>query len=256
MLPSLACSSRAATVQAVSAPLQHGAAVASFRSSPSAVARPRPGPCFSSLYSLTGAPGPPSSRSISALGLRSFSHPSASPGWRSGRLSSLPLRTYATYPPGQSPPPQLAPPPAQPPRPTSVRSYLQRLTDRRNRRSSDQPSAPYQRVPLPPLPAILRRRFVLPLLVLSILILASTASYNLIPATRHFAQAVLRCGRLMYAVLLDAVDYKRTFAKEFTDDAERLAEHKACHLRSAKRMLSALEVSPRAEQPMQRPCTD
>ena len=99
-------------------------------------------------------------------------------------------------------------------------------------------------MPFPKLPPILRQRFILPLLILSILILGTTASYNLIPATRHFSQAVLRCGRLMYAVLLDAVDYKRTFAKTFGDDEERIKETKACHLRSAKRMLSALEVSP------------
>lgn len=49
----------------------------------------------------------------------------------------------------------------------------------------------------------------------------------------------------MYAVILDAVDYKMTFAKSWKEgeEEEQRREVKACHLRSAKRLLRALEVS-------------
>lgn len=76
---------------------------------------------------------------------------------------------------------------------------------------------------------------------LALFILASTASYNLIPATRHFAQAIVRCTRLMAAVAGDVVEYKRTFGQEYASEDEKLAAYSACHLSSATRLLRALE---------------
>lgn len=44
------------------------------------------------------------------------------------------------------------------------------------------------------------RSITIPLFVL-LFLLSSTAAYELIPSARHLAQAVFRCGRLMYAVV-------------------------------------------------------
>jgi hypothetical protein len=77
--------------------------------------------------------------------------------------------------------------------------------------------------------------------LLALFLLASTASYNLIPETRHFAQAIVRCSRLLTAVAGDVVEYKRTFSKEYASDEERAEAYSACHKRSAVRLLRALE---------------
>lgn len=72
-------------------------------------------------------------------------------------------------------------------------------------------------------------------------VLSSAAAYELLPPARHLAQGILRSTRLMYAVILDAIDYKRTFARAFVSDVERRDAYAACHKRSAERLLSALE---------------
>ncbi|CDZ97250.1 Predicted unusual protein kinase [Phaffia rhodozyma] len=80
------------------------------------------------------------------------------------------------------------------------------------------------------------------LLCLTLFLLTSATSYEFFPASRHLAQAIYRCSRLMFAVVLDAMDYKRTFASSFDTDDEKQEAYKGCHLRSAKRMLAALEA--------------
>ena len=45
---------------------------------------------------------------------------------------------------------------------------------------------------------------------------------------------------LVEAAVLGAIDYKRTFAKEYASDEERLEAYSQCHLRSANRVLRAL----------------
>jgi aarF domain-containing kinase len=76
--------------------------------------------------------------------------------------------------------------------------------------------------------------------------------YNVYPPFRHTTLALVRCSRLMKAVILDVWDYKQTFSREATlgDAAGNLSEEeralrrqrrKACHLRSAERMLEALK---------------
>lgn len=77
---------------------------------------------------------------------------------------------------------------------------------------------------------------------LAIFILASTASYNLIPSTRHFAQAILRCARLMVAVTGDVIEYKRTFSQEYATVEEKREAYSQCHKNSAVRLLRALEA--------------
>lgn len=68
---------------------------------------------------------------------------------------------------------------------------------------------------------------------------------------RHSVLAVVRCARVMKAVIADVWDYKRTFAKEahlgdangalaVEDRARRREARKACHRRSAQRMFEAL----------------
>lgn len=42
------------------------------------------------------------------------------------------------------------------------------------------------------------------------------------------------------AAILGVIDYKRTFAKTYASDEERLEAYSQCHLRSANRVLRAL----------------
>ena len=42
------------------------------------------------------------------------------------------------------------------------------------------------------------------------------------------------------AAILGAIDYKRTFARAYASDEERLEAYSQCHLRSANRVLRAL----------------
>ncbi|KAH8995740.1 ABC1-domain-containing protein [Lactarius akahatsu] len=57
---------------------------------------------------------------------------------------------------------------------------------------------------------------------------------------RHTVLAVVRCSRVAGAAILGAIDYKRTFARTYTSDEERLEAYSECHLRSANRVLRAL----------------
>ncbi|KAI9449412.1 ABC1-domain-containing protein [Lactarius psammicola] len=57
---------------------------------------------------------------------------------------------------------------------------------------------------------------------------------------RHTVLAVVRCSRVAGAAILGAVDYKRTFARTYASDDERLEAYSQCHLRSANRVLRAL----------------
>ncbi|RSH82676.1 uncharacterized protein EHS24_007670 [Apiotrichum porosum] len=78
--------------------------------------------------------------------------------------------------------------------------------------------------------------------------------YNTYAPFRHTTLAIVRCARLMRAVILDVWDYKQTFAHEerlglsgealtltVEQRARRRELRKACHLRSAQRMLEALK---------------
>lgn len=42
------------------------------------------------------------------------------------------------------------------------------------------------------------------------------------------------------AAIFGAIDYKRTFARTYASDEERVEAYSQCHLRSAKRVLRAL----------------
>ncbi|KAH8993315.1 ABC1-domain-containing protein, partial [Lactarius hatsudake] len=57
---------------------------------------------------------------------------------------------------------------------------------------------------------------------------------------RHTVLAVIRCSRVAGAAILGAIDYKRTFARTYASDEERLEAYSECHLRSANRVLRAL----------------
>lgn len=83
-------------------------------------------------------------------------------------------------------------------------------------------------------------------------VIALTALYNFYPPFRHSTLAIVRCSRLMTAVLQDVWDYKRTFAKEsklcdtegnpLEGNKEVIRQaRKACHTRSAERILKALK---------------
>lgn len=83
------------------------------------------------------------------------------------------------------------------------------------------------------------------------LLLALTLVYNTYSPFRHSVLAVVRCARVMEAVIIDVWDYKSTFAKEAKlgingelSEAERLQRRearKACHRRSAERIFHALK---------------
>ncbi|KAN0132090.1 ABC1 family domain containing protein [Lactarius tabidus] len=57
---------------------------------------------------------------------------------------------------------------------------------------------------------------------------------------RHTVLAVDRCSRVAEAAVFGVIDYKRTFAKTYASDEERLEAYSQCHLRSANRVLRAL----------------
>ncbi|KLT43520.1 putative mitochondrion protein [Cutaneotrichosporon oleaginosum] len=92
------------------------------------------------------------------------------------------------------------------------------------------------------------RRFQYLLAVLVVLAIL----YNVHSPFRHSVLAVVRCARVMKAVVADVWDYKRTFAQEahlgdangvLTPEelAQRRAARKACHRRSAQRIFEALK---------------
>ncbi|KAH8119414.1 ABC1-domain-containing protein [Phellopilus nigrolimitatus] len=57
---------------------------------------------------------------------------------------------------------------------------------------------------------------------------------------RHTCLAAVRCSRIARAVVLGAVDYKWTFAKNYGDEGKRMQAYSDCHTRSAHRVLKAL----------------
>ncbi|RXK39195.1 Atypical/ABC1/ABC1-B protein kinase [Tremella mesenterica] len=99
----------------------------------------------------------------------------------------------------------------------------------------------------PPLPYLRLRR----LRNLLILLITCTILYESYPPFRHSLLALVRCARLMEAVILNVWDYKQTFAFEdsltpldsLTADQRsvRRQRRRECHLRSSKRMLEALK---------------
>jgi aarF domain-containing kinase len=93
-----------------------------------------------------------------------------------------------------------------------------------------------------------RRRL---LILLGLYLSISFAAYHLHAPSRHLFLALTRCARLMKAVVLDVIDYKRTFAMAYDLEApgevgdvereRRRQDRKKCHKRSAERMLEALK---------------
>jgi hypothetical protein len=145
---------------------------------------------------------------------------------RTSSLFLTTLRSYSTTPPASAPSPS----------PSPVLSSPFRRLFRRRPSSSSSSSPRISRKPLP--------KYSLPLGIL-LFILISTASYELIPPTRHFALAIIRCSVLMQAVIADAIDYKLTWRKstEGMSLEEVRKVHSDCHKRSAERLLKSLEVS-------------
>lgn len=86
-----------------------------------------------------------------------------------------------------------------------------------------------------------RPRLLFALTFLAFWAILSFLSFYLIPPARHVAQAGMRCAKLMGPVILDAWDYKSTFAKSYENEEIMRREYKLCHERSAKRLLKALE---------------
>ena len=50
----------------------------------------------------------------------------------------------------------------------------------------------------------------------------------------------MRVRGTIEAAVFGAIDYKRTFARTYASDEERVEAYSQCHLRSAKRVLRAL----------------
>ncbi|KAG8963093.1 hypothetical protein FRC03_003458 [Tulasnella sp. 419] len=75
--------------------------------------------------------------------------------------------------------------------------------------------------------------------------LSATAvvTYNTYEPFRHTVLAADRIGRVVWAVSLGVVDYKRTFSKIYEDDEAMLNAYSACHKRSAERLLIALQTN-------------
>ncbi|KAG2150579.1 ABC1 family-domain-containing protein [Suillus clintonianus] len=58
--------------------------------------------------------------------------------------------------------------------------------------------------------------------------------------TRHAVLATLRCSQLAQAAISGAIDYKRTFARTYASEDDRLEAVSQCHVRSATKVLNAL----------------
>ncbi|RDB16803.1 ABC1 family protein MCP2 [Hypsizygus marmoreus] len=69
---------------------------------------------------------------------------------------------------------------------------------------------------------------------------ASWVAYEQSQPFRHTVLAFIRCSRVAGAAVLGTIDYKRTFARKYESDIERLQAYSDCHTRSAKRVLRAL----------------
>ncbi|KAG9005337.1 hypothetical protein FRB94_001628 [Tulasnella sp. JGI-2019a] len=71
----------------------------------------------------------------------------------------------------------------------------------------------------------------------------STIAYNTYDPFRHVALAVDRISRCIIAVAISVVDYKQTFAVHYDTTDARLEAYSGCHLRSARRLLKALQAN-------------
>ncbi|KAG8848428.1 hypothetical protein FRB96_001214 [Tulasnella sp. 330] len=79
--------------------------------------------------------------------------------------------------------------------------------------------------------------------VLGVLGVSSTIAYNTYDPFRHVVLAVDRISRCIIAVAIGAADYKRTFAEDYATMDARMEAYSGCHLRSAKRLLKALQTN-------------
>lgn len=69
---------------------------------------------------------------------------------------------------------------------------------------------------------------------------ASIIAYDQYQPFRHSIHAIVRCSRVAGAVILGAVDYKRTFAVTYDSEQEKEDAYSQCHSRSAHRVLKSL----------------
>ncbi|KAG1808258.1 ABC1 family-domain-containing protein [Suillus subaureus] len=61
--------------------------------------------------------------------------------------------------------------------------------------------------------------------------------------SRHAVLATLRCSRLAQAAISGAIDYKRTLARTYASEEDRLEAVSQCHIRSATKVRDALLVN-------------
>lgn len=69
---------------------------------------------------------------------------------------------------------------------------------------------------------------------------ASLVAYNQYQPFRHSVHALVRCSRVAGAVILGAIDYKRTFAISYDSQEAKDEAYSHCHTRSAHRVLKSL----------------
>ncbi|KAG8891763.1 hypothetical protein FRB99_003381, partial [Tulasnella sp. 403] len=72
---------------------------------------------------------------------------------------------------------------------------------------------------------------------------ASVVLYHTYEPFRHTTLAVDRVSRVVWAVALDAIDYKKTMRAEHASSDEMLEAYSRCHKRSAERLLRALQAN-------------
>ncbi|PLW17727.1 hypothetical protein PCANC_09092 [Puccinia coronata f. sp. avenae] len=80
---------------------------------------------------------------------------------------------------------------------------------------------------------------------LSVTLVVGTALYELVPPCRYAAIGIVRCTRVVVAVIGAMWDYKTLFAKTWTDDpagrAQRHQDYHTTHLTAAHRILEVLK---------------
>ncbi|KAG1732224.1 ABC1 family-domain-containing protein [Suillus paluster] len=69
---------------------------------------------------------------------------------------------------------------------------------------------------------------------------AGCYAYDNHQPSRHAVLATVRCSRLARAAISGAIDYKRTFARTYGSEEDRLEAVSQCHVRSATKVLKAL----------------
>ncbi|KAH7927157.1 ABC1-domain-containing protein [Leucogyrophana mollusca] len=110
---------------------------------------------------------------------------------------------------------------------------LRRIPHTKPRRSSSQASSHPRNRPDP-------RPWVVYPATLLLLSGVGYIAYDQYQPFRHTILAAVRCSRVAEAAIAGAIDYKRTFAREYPSEDERLEAYSKCHTRSAKRVLRAL----------------